>query len=639
MEKTVSICPYCGCGCKLGYVSENGKIIKIEPVKEDEISEGKPCIKGLTVHEVLDKGRVLYPMIRKGKILKKTTWDKAIKHIIENVKGLSPEEILFTASGKIPNEENYVIQKFARVCFSTNNIDSCCTRLCHASTVAGMEHCLGVGNVTKMENINNIDTLFIIGSNPVSNYPVFYNKIAARKGTLKVISVQHWNNETSRNAEISAVIQPCTEVALINGIINIIIRKKAYSRDIELLSGFAELAATAKKFDEAAVCRICGITKEKLNEIADAVINSNRLGAFHGMGFTQQVNSIENVHTLLNLVILRKGKVMTLRGEVNVQGVGDMGCLPYRLPNGGYENVKRLESIWNHPVPITHGKNIIEALLISPLKALFICGFNPAQSLPNLSVVHKNLKNSFLVCISSYYDKTSEFADVVLPMNALPECGGTITNGERRIRKLEIAAKAKGDSLPAWQIFSKMASVLGKAEYFNYCNEKEIFSEIAKAVPAYSQVDIDSLYNGNDAWADKEIKRMKFFPESFEGVDSARSGKYPLLLITHRSKFCFLTSEMTSKSATLSKLAEKDWFYINSTEMKRFKLNPGAFVEVASKASEMKGRIWLDDNLPDRTIAAMFHSGKFLVNKLYPTEFDEETFTPNYKAIAVSIRK
>ena len=267
MEKTVSICPYCGCGCKLGYVSENGKIIKIEPVKEDEISEGKPCIKGLTVHEVLDKGRVLYPMIRKGKILKKTTWDKAIKHIIENVKGLSPEEILFTASGKIPNEENYVIQKFSRVCFSTNNIDSCCTRLCHASTVAGMEHCLGVGNVTKMENINNIDTLFIIGSNPVSNYPVFYNKIAARKGTLKVISVQHWNNETSRNAEISAVIQPCTEVALINGIINIIIRKKAYSRDIELLSGFAELAATAKKFDEAAVCRICGITKEKLNEI------------------------------------------------------------------------------------------------------------------------------------------------------------------------------------------------------------------------------------------------------------------------------------------------------------------------------------------------------------------------------------
>lgn len=639
MKKVISICPYCGCGCKLRFIVDKKHIVKIEPVKEDDVSEGKPCIKGLTVHEVLDEGRVLYPMIRNGKTLKKTTWDKALKHIIKNVKGLAPEEIMFTASGKIPNEDNYVIQKFARLCFGTNNIDSCCTRLCHASTVAGMEHCLGVGNVTKMENIDKIDTLFVIGSNPISNYPVFYNKIAARKGTLKVISVQHWNNETSRNANVSAVIEPCTEVAFINGIINIILQRGAYPRDTELLEGFAGLAETARKFDEETVCRICGIGRKKLNEIADAIISSNQLGVFHGMGFTQQVNSIENVHTLLNLVILKKGKVMTLRGEVNVQGVGDMGCLPYRLPNGGYESAKALETLWKHNIPITHGKNIIEALLISPVKALFICGFNPGQSLPNLDVVHKNLRNSFLVCISSYFDKTSEFADVVLPMNALPECEGTITNGERRLRKLNIAVKPRADALPAWKIFKKIALKLRKGRYFDYKNEKEIFSEIAKAVPAYSIIDVDSLYNGVDAWADKKIKRRKFMPESFEGVDDARSKKYPLLLITHRSKFCFLTSEMTSKSRTLSKMAEKDGFYINLKEMKRMNLKAGALVDVASEASSIKGRIWLDDNLPDRTIAAMFHSEQFLVNKLYPAKFDEETFTPNYKSVAVSIKK
>ncbi len=639
MKETISICPYCGCACKLSYATSKGKVVKINPVKDDDVSMGKPCIKGLTVHEVLDKGRVLYPMVRKGKPLKKTTWSKALKHIIENVTPLAPEEIMFTASGKIPNEDNYIIQKFARICFRTNNIDSCCTRLCHASTVAGMEHCLGTGNITKMEHINSIDTLFVIGSNPASNYPVFYNRILARKGSLRVISVQHWNNETSINADISAVIEPCTEVAFLNGIINIIIMRGAYSKDIELLDGFAELAETAKRFDGETVCRICGISREKLNEIADAIIASNRTGVFHGMGFTQQVNSIENVHTLLNLVMLKKGKVLTLRGEVNVQGAGDMGCLPYRLPNGGYENAKALELLWQHNIPLTHGKNIIEALLISPAKAVFVCGFNPAQSLPNLNEVHKNLRKSFLVCISSYFDKTSEFADVILPMNALPECEGTITNGERRLRKLNAAVKAKAGALPAWRIFKKMAFELGKGKYFDYNNEKQIFEEITRAVPAYSMVDAVSLYKGNDAWADKEIKRMRFMPEPFEGVDDTRSKKHPFLLITHRSKFSFLTSEMTSKSETLSKMAAKSGFYINSKEMRRIRLKQGAFVEVASEASSIRGRIWLDDNLPDRMTAAMFHSDKFLVNRLYPAKFDEETFTPNYKAVAVSVKK
>ena len=187
MKRVVSICPYCGCGCKLNYVLDKNKIIKIELVKDDYISNGKPCVKGLMVHEVVNKNRILYPMIRVNNKLKKTTWKIALKRIIDNTKNLAPEEILFTASGKIPNEDNYVIQKFARICFQTNNIDSCCTRLCHAATVAGMMDCFGNANLTKMENINNIDTLLIIGSNPENNYPVFFDKILKNKSKLKLI--------------------------------------------------------------------------------------------------------------------------------------------------------------------------------------------------------------------------------------------------------------------------------------------------------------------------------------------------------------------------------------------------------------------------------------------------------------------
>ena len=90
MKKVVSICPYCGCGCKLNYVLDNNKIVKIEPVKDDYISNGKPCVKGLMVHEVVNKNRILSPMIRVNNKLKKTTWKKALKTIIDNTKNLAP---------------------------------------------------------------------------------------------------------------------------------------------------------------------------------------------------------------------------------------------------------------------------------------------------------------------------------------------------------------------------------------------------------------------------------------------------------------------------------------------------------------------------------------------------------------------
>lgn len=637
MKETISICPYCGCGCRIGYVSEKGKLVKINPVKDDEVSRGKPCIKGLTVHEVLDKNRILSPMIRKNGKLRKASWDAAIKHMLKNAKHLAPAEIMLTASGKAQNEDNYVIQKFARVCLGTNNIDSCCTRLCHASTVAGMENCLGVGNITKMENIGKIDTLFIIGSNPAGNYPVFFDRMAEKKGRVKFVSVQHWNNPTSRFSDISAVIEPCTEVAFLNGIISEVIKSGEYDKAMEKTEGFEKLMQTAKKFDIKTVCRICSISKGDFMKIANAVKESKRIGVFHGMGFTQQVNSIENVHSLLNLMILKKGIALTLRGEVNVQGAGDMGCLPYALPNGGYENAGHLEKLWKHKVPLTHGKTITEAFLISPAKAFFIYGFNPAQSLPNLGKVHSMLRKSFVVQISPYFDKTSNFADVILPSLALPECAGTITNGERRVRKLCPSVKSKG--LPAWRIFAEIAKAMGCGRMFAYKSERQIFEEIARAVPAYSKINISSLYNGEDAWADKEIKHTMFRPEKFEGVDDARSKKYPLLLITHRSKFQFLTAEMTSESKTLMKAAEKPGFYLNSRELRKKGLRPGDKVIAESPAGSVKGKAWVDNNLPDRIMAASFHSKKLLVNRLYPAQFDEETFTPNYKAVAVSVKK
>ena len=133
-----SSCIYCGLGCRLNYEVKNNKLLKITGVKNDDISDGIPCIKGLTIHEVYDKNRIKIPLIKKRGKQIKATLDEALDFIYTNTKNLSPNDIFFNTSGKLTNENNYIMQKFARVCYKTPNIDSCCGRICHIATVMGM---------------------------------------------------------------------------------------------------------------------------------------------------------------------------------------------------------------------------------------------------------------------------------------------------------------------------------------------------------------------------------------------------------------------------------------------------------------------------------------------------------------------
>ena len=131
MKRVISTCIYCGVGCKLTYHVDKNKIIKISGYKKDYMSEGKPCIKGLTINEVYNKNRIKVPYIRKNNKLVKASYEQAINKIYEKIKNTNSKDIFLNGSGKITNEDNFLIYKIGTELFKTNNIDSCCGRLCH----------------------------------------------------------------------------------------------------------------------------------------------------------------------------------------------------------------------------------------------------------------------------------------------------------------------------------------------------------------------------------------------------------------------------------------------------------------------------------------------------------------------------
>jgi len=129
-RNVLTTCIYCGCGCGLYLQVLDGEIVGVLPDKEHPISRGKLCIKGWNAASFVNHPeRLRTPLIRRGDSLKEATWDEALTLVAEKlaiIHGESDSDAIgFLTSAKCTNEENYLLQKFARAVIKTNNVDHC----------------------------------------------------------------------------------------------------------------------------------------------------------------------------------------------------------------------------------------------------------------------------------------------------------------------------------------------------------------------------------------------------------------------------------------------------------------------------------------------------------------------------------
>ena len=130
MRMTLTTCPYCGCGCGIQLVAEEGRVIGSVPSREHPVNRGSLCVKGWTSHEFIHHPeRLTRPLIKESGKLVETSWDRAYRKVHENLTRIKerhgPDAISFFSSAKVTNEENYIFMKFARAVIGTNNIDHC----------------------------------------------------------------------------------------------------------------------------------------------------------------------------------------------------------------------------------------------------------------------------------------------------------------------------------------------------------------------------------------------------------------------------------------------------------------------------------------------------------------------------------
>ena len=674
MKKVLTTCEFCGCGCNFYLGVEGGEIVAVYPSISHPISQGRLCIKGWQGHEYIHSPeRLIAPLIKKGNRFREASWNEAYQLIVDKfnqtITRYGNDSMTVLSSAKCTNEENYLMQKFARACLGTNNIDHC-ARLCHASTLIGLVTTFGSGAMTNSINeIEGADVILIIGSNTTEQHPLIGDRVlrAIRKGA-KVIVVDPRQTQVAKLCSLYLMPKPGSDVALLNGMMNIIITEGLEDKEFiaERTEGFEELKKTVASYTPERSAGITGVPKESIIEAARIYAGSKKNIIIYSMGITQHTTGVDNVMSCANLAMLtgNVGKQFTgvdpLRGQNNVQGACDVGALPNVF--SGYQAVtdekirNKFEKAWGVNLPSQSGLTVVEMLdsaLKGKVKAMYIMGENPMVSDPDLNHVEEALKTlDFLVVQDIFLTETASLADVVLPGVSFAEKDGTFTSTERRIQRVRKAIKPLGDSKPDWKIISELSSHIGYP--MDYESPREIMDEIARLTPIYGGISYQRLENFGLQWPCPTPDHPgtpylhkgsfsrglgKFSPASYKTPAELPDVDYPFILTTGRISFHFHTGTMTRKDWALDREYPKGYAEVNSEDAKELGLRNGQTAKVISRRGEISLPIRSTETIRKGVVFIPFHFAEAAANKLTAANVDPVAKIPEYKVCAVRLEK
>lgn len=672
-EKIRTVCTYCGVGCNLDIAVVNKKVKSIQAPYDAEVNQGHTCLKGRFAFSFYNHpDRLRTPLIRKDEELVPATWDEAYDYIasklttIKNEHG--PDYIAGISSARCTNEENYLMQKFIRAVIGTNNIDSC-ARVCHSPTALGMQRTFGTGAATNsVVDLKYTDLIMVIGANPTDAHPVTGAKLKqfAMKGTSIVIDPRR--TEIARYATYHLQLRPGTNVAMLNMMLYYIIKEGLDDTSFidSRTEGYEDFKKHILNLDVNELEKITGVNKELARKAAMAYANAPNAMSFHGLGVTEHSQGTYTVMLIADLAMItgnigRRGVgVNPLRGQNNVQGAADMGCQPHQ--GAGYYDVtmpeyhSMYEDFYHAKLPLHAGMKIpqmYDAAIGGKLKAMWLMGEDNVQTDPNTNhVINALSKLDLLVVQEIFMTETAKLAHVVLPASSFLEKSGTFTNGERRIQKVQAVVPPIEGTKPDGQIIAEIMTRMGYPEP-DY-DPAHLLEEISKIVPFFAGVKWEELGDNGKQWpvkpdgTDTEILHIDTFKrgkgkfqvatwkESEEIVN--HGAEFPYILTTNRELEHYNCGTMTRRTGNVEILTD-DVLLIHPEDAVKHLINEGDFVCIISARGKIDVKAHLTDEVRPGILSSTFHFPEVKMNDLTSSVSDSEAMCPEYKVVAVNIRK
>ncbi|MBF0369395.1 MAG: formate dehydrogenase subunit alpha [Magnetococcales bacterium] len=684
-REVTTTCGYCAVGCRLRVQVKENRIVGMEPDLDGSANRGHACVKGRFGFQFVEApDRLRLPLIRQPDgTFRESGWEEALDLVARRFMDIRQREggraLGVVSSARCTNEENYLLQKMARVVFGTNNIDNC-ARVCHSPSAFALGEALGTGAGTNsFEDVERSDVLLLVGANPTEAHPVFGARIkqAVRQG-CRLIVIDPRNTELARLADIHIPLRPGSNVPVINAMQSVLIEEELFDEAFirKHAEGFEAIQDGLQGCTPEWAGEHAGVDGALITQAARLYASGKASQILWGLGITESCQGTVAAFGLINLAIMtgnlgRPGTGSSpIRGQNNVQGACDMGALPNVFSD--YQSVtdgaarKRHQAVWGVTPPDQVGLKMPEMLAAAregALKGLYLVAQDPAQSDPDTQQVLQALEQlEFLVVQDLFLTESARFADVVLPGAGFLEKSGTFVNSDRRIQRIVPAVEPPGEALPDGEITHRLAGRMGydfgfTAENGSGIDPEKVMVEIASLTPNWGGVTyqrLDALgflqwpcpdvdHPGTDIVhrAGRFIRgRARLTPTPWRALTQSVDSHYPLMLTTGRILFHYNSGSMTRRTpiAALDGAGEER-VRIHPVDAARLNIVTGERVAVISR----QGRVTLLAQVSDQSNPGLlfmaFHFPQTRTNLLIGNAADEQTLCPEYKVTPVRLEK
>jgi formate dehydrogenase major subunit len=542
--------------------------------------------------------------------------------------------------------------------------------------VVGLATVFGAGGGTSSyEEIENTDLVVLWGSNARETHPIFFHHVlkGIRNGA-RLYVVDPRRTTSAEWADVWLGIDVGSDIALSNTMAREIIRAGLHDPTFIRIgtSGFDDYAASVEPWTLEEGERATGVPAEVIGEFAHAYARADRAEICWTLGITEHHNAVDNVLALINLGLLcghvgRYGSGLNpLRGQNNVQGGGDMGAIPNKLP--GFQDIQtmpearaRFERAWGCTIPPKYGWHLslmFEAMERGDLTALYVIGENPATSEADANRAKHLLEGlDCLIVQDILLTQTAEMADVVLPAAAAwAESEGTVTNSERRVQRVRKALEPPGQARDDIWIIAQMAKRLGMD--WGALTARAAWDELRSLSPMHHGMTYERLETMNGIqwpcldeddpgstflharlWEEDPQKRGAAAPFSvvpFEPPVDALSEEFPIRLTTGRRLDSFNTgvqsglysSPLRRKEAVCVSPEDAEWVGVAEDER----------VLVSSRRGKVEAPVHVDRTLrPGLAFMTLHFPDDVDTNALTIDAWDPKSGTAEFKASAIRI--
>jgi formate dehydrogenase major subunit len=470
LERTLTVCPYCGIGCNLEINTVGDAIVSVTSPLDSTINKGNLCVKGSFYPGALNhEARLTVPLVKKDGKLTATSWEEAISRAGEGIRQIKDksgaESLALLSSPKLTNEENYLAQKLARTALETNNIGSLGVPLTSEELARSLGKNASSGSYG---DILKSDLVLTFDCDLLQDYPILALKV--RKALADGSKLITFNSRPTRNdplAQITLRINPVTSAGLLRAMLNYIISHDLVDAEFvrERTTGFEKLKQEMKEYPLEQTANRLWIKPARVIEAINLYLKARRPVIILNADTVSPTELI-----LLSNLALVTGKIgregaglIALHAAGNAQGLIDMGVNPNYLP--GHQPVRdpetrrRFETAWGKPIPAEPGKDataIMSGIAEGNISGIIVLGSDATGETGNAIFE----KPAFSVLVDSVPPAGPPYPDVVLPGANFTESTGSYTNCERRWQHLHRVFPPPGGK-ENWEIIAALSTALG----------------------------------------------------------------------------------------------------------------------------------------------------------------------------------